>query len=149
MQMCKDNKDLPPVAGHVSKGKTMISNRTVWLQAAGRVCRAAFLPALMPGLVIAQEAEETGLRIQAGASVQAIDNLFASTSDKVSDVITTGTLGISKRAAYGRQQFNLDGALNANEYARHKDWNYIGNRLNGGWQWSSGTGFHVSELQPC
>lgn len=63
--------------------------------------QATLMLAAFPGLALAAEgdvtgeAEEAGFKIMAGAGVRAVDNLFASSSNRVSDVITTGTLGFS------------------------------------------------------
>lgn len=110
--------------------------------------QATLMLAAFPGLALAAEgdvtgeAEEAGFKIMAGAGVRAVDNLFASSSNRVSDVITTGTLGFSMKAGYSRQRLALDAAFNDNRYEAHPDWNYVGNNLAANWQWSSGTGLH-------
>ncbi len=107
--------------------------------------RSAFLLAALPGLALAQEeplAEDVGPKILAGLGVQAVDNLFAASSNGVSDVIVTSTLGLSLKAAHSRQRLALDAAFTDNQYLAHSDWNFIGANLSGGWQWTSGTGFH-------
>jgi hypothetical protein len=92
--------------------------------------------------LLAKDADEAGLKILAGMRVQANDNLFVSSSSPVSDVLTTGTLGLSMKTSYSRQRLALDAAVSDNEYQAHQDWNYIGTNLAGAWDWSSGTGFH-------
>ncbi len=145
-QMHKDTEALP-APGSVNKGWTMVSNEEAGPRHSRRILLALLLPLTCTSPALAQqqqEEEETGLRIQAGTSVQAVDNLFATSSDQVSDVIATGTLGLSLKAAHSRQQLALDAMLNANRYLAHSDWDHLGSRLSGGWQWSSGAGFNGS-----
>lgn len=109
--------------------------------------QSALLLTALPGLALAQEepvpvVDEVGPKLMVGAGVQAVDNLFASSSDAVSDVIVTSTIGFSLKAAHSRQRLALDAAFSDNQYLAHSDWNYIGANLSGGWQWASGTGFH-------
>jgi hypothetical protein len=92
--------------------------------------------------LLAKDADEMGLKILAGMRVQTNDNLFASSSSPASDVLATGTLGLSMKTTYSRQRFALDAAVSDNEYLTHHDWSYIGTNLAGAWDWSSGTGFH-------
>ena len=151
MLMCKDNKGFQ-VIPHASKGRAMMSNRSEWLKAGGCLMLALLLSVGLPARVLAQgqvvedarvtENDDLGFKTLTGLAVQATDNLFASSSDRVSDVITTGTLGFTMKAAYGRQSLALNAALNSNQYLTHQDWNYIGNNFSGGWQWSSGLGLH-------
>ena len=130
----------------------MISNRSEWQRVCGRFVSAMFLAIGLSGLTFAQgqvvdealvkETDDLGFKTLTGLAVQATDNLFASSSDRVSDVITTGTLGLAMKAAHGRQSLALNAALNSNQYLTHQDWNYIGRNFSGGWQWSSGVGLH-------
>lgn len=130
----------------------MISNRDGWGRACARGMPTLLVSMGLSGLALAQvqpledtrvrETDELGFKTQTGVSVQSTDNLFASSTDRVSDVITTGTLGFTMKALHGRQGLALNAALNSNQYMTHQDWNYIGSNFSGGWEWSSGLGLH-------
>ena len=75
--------------------------------------------------------------MRAGVSVINYDNFFATPSaSAVSERATTQTIGTHISLPYGLQRFEVDAALNSNQYQNNSSFDYTGQNYSAAWQWS-------------
>lgn len=91
-----------------------------------------------------QISDETGLTLLAGLGLQSVDNIFAATSNPVSDLITTTSLGVGLNAGYSRQRLQLNARLDDNRYQSRSNMSFQGSNASAMWQWESGAGWFGS-----
>lgn len=87
-------------------------------------------------------ADETGVTFNVGIGVLSTDNALSSSTNPVSDVIISETLGAAVKAGYSQQTFGLDANIKANHYQTNTSLNYIENSAKANWNWNLGRNWH-------
>jgi hypothetical protein len=88
----------------------------------------------------AQDEQPPGVLLEAGTGYASVDNLFATSTNAVSDQIYSENLGILVNGRYSLQNLSLVGRISNTHYQNHSDLNFIGSNLAMRWEWTSGTG---------